>query len=352
MAETDAPRAIALLANDRGRDVQAFLQAMAVRFGPTDKANAIVFAEEAARRARGLPEKAQAAALATAGAALSRFGRAEAGSALIAQAVIAAGELGNEDIEARDRAIVAGALAPDDLKRALALIEPIQADDKDRFIAYVARAIAKTDTIRGVALADLMSGETPVPERVKTAIAFRIGADQPDEAIRIIEGMKRENPGRWRAEAVGWLAVALEPRDKARAYDLIDRALDMLLDESATGGATRSSDERMMAAAHVAARAQQIGYPDMDSVVMRVMAARPDDGTRGARREVRFMVQATVSLALVDPGAARDVLNQFEGEFDPAKFTGARAAWLAAWSLVDIKKAAAVFAAQLKAVEQ
>ncbi len=352
MAETDAPGAIALLANDRGRDVQAFLQAMVARFGPTDRAKAIVFAEEAALRARDLPEKARAAALATAGAALSRFGRADAGRALIAQAVLAAGELGNEDIEARDRAIVAGALAPDDLKQALALIEPIQADDNDRFVAFVARAIAKTDTNRGVALADLMSGETPVPERVKTAIAFRIGADEPDEAIRIIEGMKRENPGRWRAEALGWLAVALEPREKARAFDLIDRALDMLVNESGTGAAaTKSSDERMMAAAHVAARAQQIGYPDMDSVVMRVMAARPDDGTRGSRREVRFMVQATVSLALVDPGAARDVLNQLEAEFDPAKFVGARAAWLSAWSLLDIKKAAAVFEAQLGAVE-
>ena len=352
MAETDAPGAIALLANDRGRDVRAFLQAMAVRFGPTDKAKAVAFAEEVAVRARDLPEKERAAALATAGAALVRFGRAEAGRALIAQAVLAAGELGNEDIEARDRAIVAGVVAPDDLKRALALIEPIQADDKDRFVAYVARAIARTDTIRGVARADLMSGETPVPERVKTAIAFRIGADQPDEAIRIIEGMKRENPGRWRAEALGWLAVALEPREKARAFDLIDRALDMLVDESGTGAsATKNSDERMMAAAHVAARAQQIGYPDMDSVVMRVMAARPEDGTRGARREVRVMVLATISLALVDPGAARDVLNQLEAEFDPAKFVGARAPWLSAWSLVDIKKAAAVFEAQLVAVE-
>ncbi len=232
------------------------------------------------------------------------------------------------------------------------MIEPIQADDKDRFVAYVARAIAKTDTNRAVALAELMSDETPVPERVKTAIAFRIGADEPDEAIKIIEGMKRENPGRWKAEALGWLAVALEPREKARAFDLIDRALDMLVDESGTRAATtKSSDERMMAAAHVAARAQQIGYPDMDSVVMRVMAARPDDGTKGPRREVRFMVIATISLALVDPGAARDVLNQLEPEFDPAKFVGARPFWLSAWSLLDIKKAAAVFEAQLASVE-
>ncbi len=91
LAETDAPGAIALLANDRGRDVQAFLQAMTVRFGPTDKAKAVVFAEDAARRARDLPEKARAAALAAAGAALARFGRADAGRALIAQAVLAAG---------------------------------------------------------------------------------------------------------------------------------------------------------------------------------------------------------------------------------------------------------------------
>ncbi len=208
MAETDAQRAIALLANDRGRDVQAFLHAMAVRFAATDRAKSLVFAEAAAVRARDMPEKDRAAAQAKAGAALLRFGKTQAGHAIIEEAVLAAGKLGTAGIEAIDRAVVAGAIAPDDLKRALDLVQPIQADDTDRFVAYVARAIAQTDTNRGVALADEMNGETRVAERVKTAIAYRIGAERPDEAVRIIEDMKREHSARWQAEALAWLAVA------------------------------------------------------------------------------------------------------------------------------------------------
>ena len=81
-------------------------------------------------------------------------------------------------------------------------------------------------------MADAMDSPVPIHERVKTAIAYKIGADRPDEAIKIIESIKRDNAGRWQAEAFGWLAVALAPRDRARAFALIDRALDLITDDS------------------------------------------------------------------------------------------------------------------------
>jgi hypothetical protein len=42
--------------------------------------------------------------------------------------------------------------------------------------------------------------------------------------------------------------------------------------------AESSTGYEMLAAAHVAACARQIGYPDMESVVMRVIGARPANG--------------------------------------------------------------------------
>ena len=193
---------------------------------------------------------------------------------------------------------------------------------------------------------------------VRTVIAYRIGAANPDEAIKVIEGMKRDHAGRWQAEAFAWLAVALAPRDRERAFALVDRALAILIDDSATSAtSTKSADEIFLAAAHVAARAQQIGYPDMDSVIMRVMAARPTAAVSGPGREIRLSILATVSLALVDPAAAEVALKQLEerlgsGASDPAKLHYTRGPWFTAWSLVDLKKAAPLFEVELTDLEQ
>ena len=63
---------------------------------------------------------------------------------------------------------------------------------------------------------------------------------------------------------------------------------------------------------------------------------------------------AAVPLALIDPGAARVLLQQLEARsgLDPAKLAEvAGRDWLRAWALVDLKKAEALFEAQLAAVE-
>jgi hypothetical protein len=107
----------------------------------------------------------------------------------------------------------------------------------------------------------------------------------------------------------------------------------------------------------VALCARRIGYPDMESAIMRVMAARPSD-TRDASsdrtRLVRSITISAVPLALIDPGAARTVLEQVQSRsgFDPATPWSVREPWLIAWSLVDIDKARAIFDAELAALDQ
>ena len=180
-----------------------------------------------------------------------RAGRVEEGRKLLDDAARAASQLGIDSAEAQARAIVAAAIARTDLNKALALVEPVQAADRDRCMAFIARAIARTDTDRAVAMADAMDSPVPIHERVKTAIAYKIGADRPDEAIRIIESIKRADAGGWQAEAFGWLAVALAPHDRTRAFGLIDLALDLITDDSIA--VETSTGHEMVAAAHVAA---------------------------------------------------------------------------------------------------
>ena len=111
-------------------------------------------------------------------------------------------------------------------------------------------AIATTDTKQAVALIDSVDGPAFFHETGRSAIAYRIGADRPDEAIKIIEGIRRNRwAPQWQAGAFGWLAVALAPRDRVRAYSLIDRALMLTIEQADWMG----PGDEMAIAARVAA---------------------------------------------------------------------------------------------------
>ena len=77
-------------------------------------------------------------------------------------------------------------MAPFDLKRALALVEPTtgEREAKVGYDALVAGAIATTDTRRAVALVDTVEGPTFCQEEVKTEIAYKIAPTGPTRRSR------------------------------------------------------------------------------------------------------------------------------------------------------------------------
>ncbi len=357
LAETDATRALALLNQRADSQSQAVLQTLAERFAESDPRKAHRFAEEAAGQSRGLNQPDRTLAMARAGAVLVRLGRADVGRKLIDDAARDAAQLPAANWAGVCRSRAAQILAPYDVERALAIIEPFKVKNPDWWKsnhAAIAAAIARTDTPRAIALVETVDGLGSDRERTRTAIAYTIGADHPDEAIKIIEGIKRDRwDSQWRAGAFGWLAVALAPRDRARANALIDRALAMMIDDQDW---MRSGDE-MTVAARVAICARRIGYPDMEGAIMRVMAARSGGlGQLAGNRAgfVQGMATAAAHLALSDPGAARTVLEQIEERpgLDPASLPQARQPWLMAWALVDLQKAQSIFEAELAAFER
>ncbi|MGO9467334.1 MAG: carboxypeptidase regulatory-like domain-containing protein [Isosphaeraceae bacterium] len=356
LADLDGQEALGMLTPAAPSESQYTFQRLADQFAPTDPEKAMLFADEAVVRARALSQPNRAAALARAGTVLVRLGRAEAGRKLIEEAAQAANRLGTELMEGYTRGVVAKALTPFDANRALALLEPIHGND--RYLAFVAAALAEKDPARAVTLADAMAGNGPYPDRARTEIASRIGADRPDEAVRIIEGMKSFAADYMRAEAFAWLAIAIAPRDRPRAFALIDRALASPVDRPRLYESWINSGGGTASAAHMAAAARQVGYPDMDSVIMRVMTTRPSlSGPRvfDPGMQIRSATMAAIPLALVDPGAARVLLEQLEARsgLRPDKLADvAGRDWLRAWALVDLKKAETFFEAQLTAIER
>jgi RNA polymerase sigma factor (sigma-70 family) len=357
LAETNAEGALGLLNQKPDSKSQRVLQELSDWYADADPKKSLRFAEEAAVQARGLNQPDRTLAMARAGAVLVKLGRPDAGRKLIDEAGRHAAELALTSRAGARREQTARILAPYDLERALAIIEPLKAPHPNwwqRNRAIFAAAIARIDTPSAIALADSVESRGSDRERALTAIAYQIGRDRPDEAIKIIEGMNQRRDAIPQAEAFAWLAVALAPRDRIRANALIDRALALLIDNEEGERSGRSGGETA-AAARIAACARQIGYPDMDSVIVRVLATRTDDTPLMDREwRMRSYAVAAVYLALVDPGAARTVLEQVEarGGIDPATVRQAREPWLQAWALVDLTKATAVFDATLAALDK
>jgi hypothetical protein len=359
LAETDAPGVLELLGLVDAPDRWQTLHLLAERFAATDPKKALAFAEEAAAQARALPQPNRTYALAEAGEVLVRLGRVEAGRKLIDEVAREAERLTAAAFEGYCRAVAARALAPYDRDRARKLIEPFKEPrEKARYTAFLADAIAATDPDRAAALVDEASPVYLGAEEIRTGIAVRLGRDDPERAIRFIEGMKGSAAEKYQAEGFAWLAAAVAPRDKARAAALIDRALSLPVDRPEAFRSWSNFGGGMAVAAHIAVAARHAGYPDMDSVLMRVMAARPGSDARGfadPATEIRMAATAAVPLALVDPGTARVLLEQLEsrGGLDPARLVEVSGQhWLRACGLVDLEKAGAAVDAQLAALER
>ena len=109
-------------------------------------------------------------------------------------------------------------------------------------------------------------------------------------------------------------------------------------------------------AALLAVQAQQIGYPDMTSVVYRTLAMRPVAGMDDfspLRAQESCVVMATL-LALVDAPAARQMLQTIEPGSDAIGSGSSgvgRDNWFKAWALVNPQHAADLAEKELAAAK-
>jgi hypothetical protein len=342
VAATDADEALALLAQVDNSTAYFALKAIIERLSKKNAPLALRFAEEATIRARRLEQPSRTWSLAEIGTLVRHFGKEEAGRKLIDEAASMAHKLGAQGHQALARGMVAQALAPYDLKRAQHLLEPMtEGRDILRYAAMIFSAAMKDDP--------------SLYPRTRMQIAYRLAATDAPAALRIVDSIKDRGDGKTKAEALAWVAVAVAPRDKMLAYTLIDRSLAIYVDEPNELRSWSNYGAPSVFAARVAGQAREIGYPDMESVVARVLAVRQIDRYESPARATESQVATAMVLALTDPATARQLLLPLEPRknlIGSGYSSIRRSFWLQAWALADLTHAVELFDRELAALKQ
>ncbi|MBN2024255.1 MAG: carboxypeptidase regulatory-like domain-containing protein [Pirellulales bacterium] len=345
-ADVDADEAITALTEDPRLSFH-YLKQTAIRFAASHPEKALRLAEEAVLRARGMDQAAKMSCLADVAPLLARLGQADAARAIAGEAAELAEKMRDSDANNYARGKVAAALAPYDFARALDLANTIgDSGERDRARSKVAGAASVDDLDR--ALAALEGVEPFFADRARLRLACRLAPTRPADAARIVDSLSSSSafgfPKETKAQMLRWMAAATAPRDKAEAWKMVDAAFEIYLDPSQSEGREDYSvNRRATQAAALAVVAGQIGYPDMESVVSRTLAARVTvKQASSPASAVDSTAAMAMLLALVDPEAAAQVLASLEpqGDLVGSGFSGVRReVWLQAWAVADPRRA-------------
>jgi hypothetical protein len=354
IAETDVEEAIALFAPFE--DYRSFmtLQSLAERYAASDPAKAERLAEEAVMLARKLDQPDRTYALAAAGELVVHQGKTEQGRKLIEEAAAMAEKMGTVERNVYYRGLVAAAIASFDLPRAMSLIEPTdEGFEKDRALAGIAKAIAPQNLEKALELVKRLDKQ--FQDRTRMAIAYQLAPARLKDALGVVDSMDTFAALKTKAEAYGWLAAAVAPKDRQTAWSLVDKSISLFEKNAQEMRGWNSSGGRGAYAARVVTQANAIGYPDMRSLIDRVLAMRPLAEEVSSPHELQ---KATVImaklLALVDPETARHLLETVAPRIDQYTdfdYSGVVARdWYQAWALANLAQSVSYWQGQLEAV--
>jgi uncharacterized GH25 family protein len=334
VAEEDVDEALSMLPQDAGQAFQQ-LMGLARHFAESDREKALRFASEAVIRSRNLDDPHRVLTLAESGALVWKLGNKEAGAKLVREAADMAAKWASSDQREWQIVTVAQTIAPVDLPSALGIARKIKKNARDHCLADI--AVGLEDVAAAESVLKLIDGW--YASRARGRVAYRIAATRPAEAIRLIEAMPSDY-GRedlTKAAAFGWLATVIAPKDPKLAHSLIDRAFAVHLHPS--DPTQYLAGERAAQPALLGIHARMAGYPDMESVVFRVMATRVTTKNTWSPAAVQeSAVSTALFLALLDRTLAKEMLQAVEPYSDSLGTGGSGIGvrdWLRAWALVD-----------------
>jgi hypothetical protein len=308
IADEDVDEALGLLSPLQPEPAFEVLLRLGQRYEKADPSKAARFAEEAVVKARALKLPDRAWSLAQVGDLVIRLGQSAAGRKLLTEAADLADQFGTERMQGYAREKVAELLAPIDLARSRSLMKGFTDRDNDKYrSAKLAIRLAPTDLRQALAmLEEIQPGLTNVRDESLLQIAYLLAEKDPAEAVKQAEAIAHP---RFRATALSGVAALVGRRDPVLARSLINRALDLYLDQPQDFMGWSSSGGRTALAAWTAYHARLAGYPDMASVVARVLACRPTNEYRHHDAS-NTLVHAAIPLSLTDPATARQLVQQ------------------------------------------
>lgn len=353
LARKDVDEALEVFRSAKEQDVFREVLDLGQRLAAVDPAKAERLAEEAVVQARQMKLPHKAWSLAQAGELAIRAGNAAGGTKVIAEAADWADKLGNEGLDGLARGMVAARLAPIDWPRAKKLLDSFkEPNDYNRYLQNAAVQLASTDLAKAKKLlGEFRPSNTHYPHTARLLIAFHIARDHPDEAVALVEGTTEAV---YRVKGLMQLAGHFVATDRKRALAMIDQAFDeMEKDEEPFRGWSGSGGRAGLAALAVH-RAQELGHPDIATLVARTLAFRPTAiFAGGAKDRQNALVRIALMLALTDPAAARQVLA---GVASPDQFVKRAVSegrdWLFALALADPSRAIALMDRHLAALEK
>ena len=337
-AETDAEEVVALLAKQADRGAYFTLKSLAEHYASSDPEKPLRFVEEMIQRARRLDQPDRASSLAAAGTLVAKLGKTEAGKKLVEEAADMAAKMGTDGRQGYVRGLAATALAPFDLPRAMGLVEPV-GEKNERALARIATAIAPKDLNKALEIVGRVDKRSTLPDMARTQIAYELVPTRREDAMRVVEGMDTHGAAKMKAEALGWMAVAVAPRDRQFAHSLIDKSMAIYWDQAQEFRSWSNFGGRTAFAAFVVVQAKGVGYPDMGLLINRVLAMRPA-GTDvwSPRDSQQASILTAAILAMVDPECARQILPSAAPQQPAVEGAGAvieNLDLLQAWALID-----------------
>jgi protocatechuate 3,4-dioxygenase beta subunit len=250
--------------------------------------------------------------------------------------------IGLDDTDVSARVMAARELAAFDVRQALALVDPIQHS--------VTRLTARADVIARRGIVDLgesrrlleeIGRELPrVANRARLQLAWDLAPSDLDGALELVGEFDVEPSLHPQAEGHAWLAVAIAPRDRARAWTLIDAAMNLYSVHTDNSGYWNNYGGQSAMAARMVGQAAEVQYPDVRSLVYRAVALRPSvDARVNPLESIRGSVTTALHLACVDRETALQLLKSVEPRSELIGRGGyntiPRREWVMAWMLVD-----------------
>ena len=224
------------------------------------------------------------------------------------------------------RGFVAVALSHIDLPAALEMLGSLRhvssemTEDIPDLVYGIALRVAARAPAKAEELFNSVGGPTP-PADILPAFCYEMAAVDPDRALRLARGLK--DPSGYaglKAIALGGIAHALAPIDPQQAVNLIQEATQYLSDQRSSPEYRRQYPRLATSCAVLAQIAAEIGYPQVDELVLRALSLRSGQAAPYAP-EFRAEENARLAmrLAFVAPETARRLLERCPAEPSQAR---------------------------------